>query len=179
MFSLDPVALTVTPSSEANATETSGLRVSGLSTLVQPVPVAKLGATSGIIRLNWTPRHSAGDFERFGNLNPVICVIWNSATDYISLQCETNDNIRLTVVVAGVATTNDWVATGLIVAGTTYLIEILYDATQITALFDTIIRNTAIPGAGIDFGVNIPTTAYWGHEPTGTLQVDSTFGSPP
>ena len=175
---LDDVSLTVTPANEANATEGDGLRVGGLSTLDQPIPAGKLGARKGKAWFNWTPRHGAGDLEKFGVSNPRICEIYNDNNNYLRLFMETDTNIRFTVKVGGVTTNANWNSTGLIDAGTIYLIEVEYNATQATFSVDGVVRSTSTPGAGIDFGANIPDTAYWGNNNSGGAIGDAVFSSP-
>ncbi len=176
-FELDAVSLTVTPANEANSAEGSGLRVDGRDTLTQPIPAGSLGESSGKIRFNWTPRHNAADAIAFGNVLPNIAMLWDASTNYIRVRWSAANTIQLTVFIGG-ANSAVWDATGLIVAGTAYLIEIEYNATQCTLTVDGTLRITVTPGAGVNFVAGIPDTAYWGSSNVGVNQVDAVFSAP-
>ncbi len=173
---LNTVTLTVTPASEANSAENGGIRVDGLDACTQPI--SGLGATSGKVRFGWTPRHGDGDFEKFGVASPNVCRLWKDTANYIQLYSTTGDELTLRMRIAGGAETPDtWNASG-IVAGTEYLIEIEYNSTQLTASFDGTVRMTVAYGGGIDWGANIPDTAYMGSNNAETQQFDAVFAAP-
>ncbi len=176
-FKLDAVSLTVTPANEANSAEGDGVRIDGLDTLVQPIPAGKLGAQKGKVRFKWTPRHNDGDWEKYGNIDGTVCHIYNDGNNYIRFHVISNANTRIRLEVGGVTTDAGWNAAG-VTAGTTYLVEIKYNASQCTLSIDGVVVATATPGAGIDFTGNIPDTAYFGSQQAGTDQIDAVFGSP-
>jgi len=62
-FLLSDVSLTVTPTSLANSTETTGIRVDGRDTAT--TPTSNLTTTQGTIKFQYTPRHSAADAVKF------------------------------------------------------------------------------------------------------------------
>ena len=177
-FPLDAVSLTVTPASEANSTETSGLRVDGRDTLTQPV--TELTATAGTIRFDYTPRHSSADASKFGqnSAEAVIADINKDGSNLILVYWESANTVRLRVIVGGVTTDDDWDATGVFVAGETYSLIIEYDATECTLKTNDVIVATATPGGGIDFGANVPDSAKWGHDAASIKQVGATFAAP-
>ena len=175
---MDSVSLTVTPASEANSAETSGLRVDGYDSLTQPI--TDIGATSGTIKFKWTPRHSAGDFDKFGTSvgRALIINAYNDASNNITLRTNGASELRLIINVTGVIGGTNWTATGVINAGTTHDIRVEYDGVSCYAYIDDTLRITASPIGGIDFGANVPTTAYWGVDNTNIRQSDATFAAP-
>jgi hypothetical protein len=148
---LDDVSLTVTPASAANSLEGTGYRVDGTDLLTQPIPVGKLKATKGRIRFKWTPRHSAANFEKYGSTNYVYEII-PSGNNRILLYCPSANNTRLYINAGGLGVqTADWNCTGLIVAGVTYLVEILYTSSKAVLKIDGVIRATITSSYQINF----------------------------
>lgn len=176
---LDDVSLTATPASEANSTEDGGIRVDGRDTCTQPIPAGKLGATSGKIRFNWTPRRGDGNFEGNGVTDPVVFYARKDVSNFFYVECPNDNEIRISANMAGGGTeiSNPWNASG-VTAGTTYLIEIEYNDTQFTVSFDETIRITLAYTGGIDFGVNIPDVAYIGQNNSGAKQFGAVFSAP-
>ena len=72
---------------------------------------------------------------------------------------------------------DNWDASG-VTAGTTYLVEIEYNSTQITVGCDGIVRMTVTYTGGIDWGANIPDTIYIGQNASGVSQGDAVFSAP-
>lgn len=177
ILSLTAVSLTVTPASLANSTESTGIRVDGLDTLTQPI--TNLTATSGKVRFRYTPRHSAADQGKFGlsTTYPRVLQIWGNSNNNILLYWSNVSALTLYVISNGSDGEATWNTAGAIVAGTTYAVEIEYNASQITLKVDGVLRITATPGAGINF-VTIPTTMYWGHNNVNVGQADATFAAP-
>lgn len=174
---LDDVSITATAANEANSTEDGGIRVDGLDGCSVDI-TGELGATSGKVRFDWTPRHGDGDFEKFGSSNPRVITLYNNNNNNIVLRSDNNDAIILYINVGGGGTQNNfWTALG-VTAGITYLVEIEYNATQVTASFDGTVRITVVYPGGIDFGANIPDTAYIGHNETNTEHFDAVFSAP-
>jgi hypothetical protein len=179
LFQLDDVSITATPASEANSTEGTGLRVDGRDACSQPI--TRLTATRGRIRWNWTPRHGAGDFEKFGEGVDVRAMLaWNNGNDYIQFRTATNTNLFLRVVVGGVGANDNQDMSGIIAAGTTYAMECRYNSTQCELLINGVVRLTSVPVGGINFGANIPDTMYWGcdYAPGLDDQVDAVYAAP-
>jgi hypothetical protein len=171
---LDDVSLTVTPASEANSTEGTGLRVDGLDTLTQPI--TGLTATSGKIRFKWTPRHDIADANKFGISSPYLFDAYKDANNRIYIYRESATNIRFRFLVGGVTTTGS--VNPSFVAGTEYLYEIEYSATQATLSVDGAVISTIAPVAGIDFGVSVPDTIYLGTHSNTLSQIDAIFTNP-
>ena len=71
LFALDAVTLTCTPASEANSTETTGLRVDGRDSCYQDPLAGVLKAQKGWIRWQLTPRHDAANLAAFWENNHV------------------------------------------------------------------------------------------------------------
>lgn len=170
---LTPVTLTVTPASQANSTETSGIRVDGLDTMTQPI--ANLTATSGQIRWDYTPRHSAADAVKFGNAAAYIAELYGAADNYIRVYWSAANTITLAFDDGGGAHTTTWDATGAIVAGTTYLLQIDISAAAMTLSVDGVVKATIT--TAISFAT-VPTAAHWGASQAAVSAADSTFAAP-
>ena len=181
MVELDDVSLTAAAASEANSAEDSGLRADGLDTMTQTIAEGELGAKAGKIRCKWTPRHSAGIMkDDFGVSQPYIFRALKDGSNEIFVYWTADTTIRATFEVGGVTTSDDWagIGAGDIAAGTEYLMEVEYNASRFTLKVDGSVKATGIPGAGIDFGANIPDTIYWGTDATGINQSDAVFTNP-
>ena len=167
-IALDDVTLTVTPASQASSLEGTGIRVDGLDRLTQPV--TSLQAGKGKITFQYTPRHSAATVALIGNATPVICSLYADANNYILLDWSAANTIRLRYNAGGAGVqTGTWDATGLIVAGTLYNMEIRYTSSGMKLYVD---GNPMISiSAGVGFSV-VPTTAYWGSDNSYTQQND-------
>lgn len=153
------------------------IRVDGRDVLSQPIPEGSLGATSGKIRFRWTPRHSSADAVKFGESAPRICDIRKNANNFIVLYWSGANTIQLYTNVAGGGDMFEaWDATGAIVAGTEYLVEIEYSSTEVKWSLDGVVKATET--RAVDFGANILDVFNAGTRSTGTGQADSTFGSP-
>lgn len=66
IISLDDVSLTVTPASEANSTESTGLRVDGYDALGQPFTHGNINGWRIVI--NTTPRHASTTYDTFNSI---------------------------------------------------------------------------------------------------------------
>ena len=174
VIELDDVSLTVTPASEANSTENGGLRVDGRDTCTQDI-TGQLGAKSGKIRFNWTPRHGHGDWLKFNNAAH-LCQIYNDADNRIYCVFAAT-SLTLFCKVGGVADDDSFSTNGVFVAGTEALIEIEYNGTDCTISVDGVVKATASPAGGIDFGANIPDTFY-AHHSNNSAQSDAVYASP-
>ena len=151
-----------------------GIRVDGLDTLTQTIPAGALGATNGKIAFYWTPRHGHGNWEKFGNQNANMFTVYKDASNFIDCYFNTDTGARLRCLVGGVSDNPAWDTTGLS-AGTKYLVEIEYNATVCTLKIDGVLKATATPLGGINYGANIPDTFYAGSTPAGVAQGDAVF----
>lgn len=170
---LNSITLTVTPASQVNSTETSGLRVDGADTLTQSI--TGLSTTNGIIRFKYTPRHSAADVAKFGDATPWIARFIVDGSNYIDLKWNAANTIGLDTCMNATCPSGSWNATGGIIAGTTYNIEINYiGGGNMVLKVDGTTRITlsSIPAA---FS-SVPTTVYWG-TPASDHQADATFSN--
>lgn len=174
---LTPVTLTVTPASEANSTETTGLRVDGRDTATQTI--SNITATSGTIRFKYTPRHSAADVAKFGVATPYVVTLRDSGNDYIRLYWSSANTLALAYVMDSVGPVlGTWDASGSISAGTTYNVEIAYAGGGNMIMSVDGVPKITLTGIPTAFGV-APTLANWGTSPTGDpLQADATFDAP-
>ena len=68
-----------------------------------------------------------------------------------------------------------WDATGAIVAGTTYGIEIAYTGTALTVKVDDVLRITVTTAINL---VTLPTVIYWLQKQDSTCQFDGTVSAP-
>lgn len=175
---LDAVSLTVTPASAVNSVETTGLRIDGRDDAQQQILPGYWTSTFGWAMWDWTPRHDDADAVAFGNATPHI--FWASApvANYIwcrwsaanTLQVEVND---------GAASNAVWnTGGGVILTGNTYRMMLLYTGTDVFLYVDGILRVTVTPAGGFDFLADVPTTMWWGAEPTPSLLGDATFAKP-
>ena len=169
---LSDVSLTCTPAIEANSLEGTGIRVDGYDTFT--VPVTKLKANKGRIKFYWTPRHNAADFVKYGIGTPRIFYIYGDASNYLTLTCQVANTIRLGLNANGVSTGANWDCTGLVEAGTKYLLDITYSATKCVVKIDGVVVITATQA--INF-VTLPGTFQLG-DGTNTRNCDSVFSPP-
>ncbi len=172
---LDAVSLTATPANEANSTESTGLRVSGLSTLTQPV--LDISATEGHMRVAYTPRHDAADAVKFGTASDEAMVAewYGDASNYIRLYWSAANTLTLAFNDGGGEHTNTWDATGAIDADTQYELVVDYSASAMTLKVGGVVKITIT--TALSFATT-PTTAYWGQAQTGNKQADATFDEP-
>ncbi|MCP4127921.1 MAG: hypothetical protein GY753_12775 [Gammaproteobacteria bacterium] len=165
------VALGVTPAPRAESTESTGIRVDGMDTLVQPI-TRGLSARSGQLRWNWTPRH-----DGVGGLPQVIAYFNGDSANFIVLYWSDASVLRLAYKDGGTqARFADW-NTPLQTAGNTYDLRIKYSATQMHLTVDGVIRIVIEHPAGVDFDI-VPTEAYLGSSNIGLDQGDGTFAAP-
>jgi hypothetical protein len=148
--------------------------VDGLDTLTQPIPAGVIGPTSGKLTFNTVLRHGDGDLEKFGTTNPMLFEILFNSSNRIYAISTNNNSLSLYTVVGGVVSIGLYDMAG-IVAGQLYAIEIEYTDTQCTMSVDGAVVVTVTPGAGIDFGANIPNAIWLGSRSTGSQQYDAVF----
>lgn len=156
----------------------TGIRVDGLD--VCSVDISGiLGATSGKVRFNWTPRHGDGDWEKWwdGDYYVTVFQIRKDGSNIISLQSTSNTALSFACECGGVLDATGYDGAGLM-AGTTYLVEVEYNSTDCTLKIDGVLKATSSPAGGIDFGANIPDTVYLGQAPVGNRQGDAVFSAP-
>jgi hypothetical protein len=175
VYAITPVSLTVTPASEANSTESSGIRVDGLDTLTQSI--SNLTATDGHVRFAYTPRHDAADAVKFGTASTqaMIAELYGAADNYIRLYWSAANTITMAFNDGGGEHTTTYDATGAIAAGTTYQMALNYSAEAMT--LDIAGSTVATITTAISFAT-VPTTAYWGQAQAGTKQADATYAAP-
>ena len=129
-----------------------------------------------------SPRHGDGDWEKLGQraryTDPVYVIkLYNNFSDRIELYSTDNDTLAFLFRSSGGQDTVAYDAAGII-AGTTYLVEIEYNSTDCTLSIDGVIKATSSPAGGIDFGADIPDTAYMGTEDTNVKHSDAVFAAP-
>ena len=173
----DNVSLTVTPASEANSLEGTGIRIDGRDTCTQVPTVGILKATRGWIRFRWRPRHSAAQAVAFGETGITTDIFDGRApiANAIQLYWAAANMIQL-IVDDGGPLGIVWNATGLVVADTEYLVEIRYYPARADLLIDGVIVATG--AAAIDFGADIITLANYGHNNVNADQTDAVFSAP-
>jgi hypothetical protein len=179
-FRLTAVSLTATTASSANSVESGELRVDGRDVGLE-AGVAGLGTTSGTYTVAWRPRHSAGSGVAFAEgtaaQGAYILSLYGGANDYIDVYWDQNSRIRMSYRMAGTAGTQTWNATGQIVAGTKYTLNVAYTGGgSMTLKVDGTTRITlnSIPAA---FGT-APANVYRGSSSAGDRQGDATFANP-
>ncbi|MBD3365732.1 MerR family transcriptional regulator [candidate division WWE3 bacterium] len=173
-YDLTDVSLTVTPASEANSTESTGLRVDGRDTATQTI--SNITATEGRIRFKWTPRHSAGNANTYqGGDRTTIAYFFYDYSNYIIVRWWSDSTIRLSIKDPNNLDGNSWDATGSISAGTTYDMEIIYNENRAALNIDG--NETSVIEEGTNFD-NTPDEAYWASWSDGRFNGDATFASP-
>ncbi|MFC1790241.1 DUF2341 domain-containing protein [Patescibacteria group bacterium] len=175
-YLLTDVSLTVTPASEANSTETSGLRIDGDDTATQTI--SELTTSSGTINFQYRPRLSAADAVKFvddAGDNAYIAEFYGDSDDYIRLYWSAVNTMTLAYSMGGATASGNWDATDSISAGTTYNLVLTYTGSG-SMILDVDggtdeITLASIPAA---FG-SAPATAYWGSSQAGDQQGGATF----
>jgi hypothetical protein len=168
---LDDVTLTVTPASATNSLEGTGIRVDGRDKDPQTISGIALG--KGKIKFNVTPRHSAATVALFGNATPIVAYVYGDANNYITLDWSAANTLRLRYNASGGGVqTGTWDATGAIVAGTIYAMEIKYTGAAMTFSVDNVLRIT-ITAASI-FSTAL-ATFYPGSDATPANQFDAVY----
>ena len=172
-FPLSDVIISSSPSSQTNSTETAGLRVDGRDTAIQEI--SSLSDSSGSIKFKYTTRHSAADALKFIEVTDAyIAEFVGTATDYIRLYWNAANTITMAYNMNGTTGSSTWNATGAIVAGTTYDVQIDYTGGSTMTLAvggSTRITLNSIPSS---FGV-APYLAFWGSRKEGDRQGDAVF----
>ncbi len=181
MIHLDNISLTVTSASQANSTENVvEIRVDGRDTYLGP-NAAGLGTASGTITFDWRPRHDAAQavaFAETASEDAYIVSLFGDVDDYINVYWDSPNTIRLAYSMAGTTASGTWDATGAIVAGTQYVVEVAYTGSgnmTLKVAGTTRITLSAIPAA---FG-QAPDFAYYGSDSSGSHQGDATFSNTP
>lgn len=158
-YLLDDVSLTVTPASEANSGETTGLRVDGADTLTQTI--SQLGNKAGTIEFKFTPRHSWSVANKFGSTYPTIAHIRGDSSNQIMVYFGGNDSVTIDSYFNATRKIFYWYSPTLN-AGTTYTMKISYDSGGNLALFvNGASVGTPVAMSGAAFST-IPTTIYFG-----------------
>ncbi len=176
LYSLNPVSLTITPATEANSLETSGLRIDGTDTLTQTVD--SLTASSGKIKFKFTPRHSLAVADKFGSTFSNM-TIFDARADTVNnriwITPISTTSVLLRGTFNGTVVDATW-SSATLNAGTTYEAEINYTAGgSLNLKIDgvQVATNTGV----VAFGT-VPTTAYFGANYAGGWQYDATFTIP-
>ncbi|MBI2028911.1 hypothetical protein HYT02_00645 [Candidatus Gottesmanbacteria bacterium] len=175
---LTNVSLTITPASEANSTETTGLRVDGRDSYVESSQSDQT-TTSGYVKFNWTPRHSATNsiaFTETTSDDAYILTMSGDSDDYIQLYWNGANIVTMAYSMNGTTGSKNWDASGQISANTTYTAIVSYTGgDKIKFLVDgnTVITLDLIPAA---FAA-APDDIYFGSDASSANQGDSVFGS--
>jgi len=177
MFTLNDITLTITPASEANSLEGTGIRVDGYDSCTQLVQAGELLPNAGEIRWAWTPRHSdvlavafdatAWVMRTDGGVNNYIDVVWNVAN---------NLRMQFNAAGAGIQIGNWATGGGAIVVGTTYQMRIRYWANRMRLYIDNVLRITINAPTG--FVWPFPVPHYWGSTDTLVSHCDAVFADP-
>jgi len=117
-------------------------------------------------------------FEKFiGSTYQGVFMLHKNVDNRITLYSTDNDNLEFLCEANDVRDTVAYNGAG-ITAGTTYLIEVEYNSTDCTLKIDGVLKATASPAGGIDFGANIPDTVYIGTDSNLSKQADAVFSAP-
>ena len=174
---MDAVALTVTPASEANSLETSGLRVDGQDLCSWTPPVGRLLAAQGWLRWNWTPRHDAADLAAFAGATnlPYLVYVFGDANNNIIVEVTAANTIQLDVTANAVNAVANWNCAGAIVADTTYKMEVRWDGNWFRFIVDDVVQAQVTPAGTFTLD---PTLVYWGCDATPEHEADATYAAP-
>lgn len=170
---LSDVFLTVTPASQADSIETTGLRVDGADKLSQPI--TGWTVASGSAKFKFTPRHSFDVADKFGFSNPIIALAAASTNNnYLKLFKQSATVLRLEGKFNGTTVMADW-NNPTLDAGMTYNIEMGYSQNYgIWLTVDGIERARA---TGVVPFSEVPSTMYFGSDEQGNNQYDATITS--
>ena len=172
-YTLTDVSLTVTPASEANSLESSGLRVDGLDSLTQTI--TNLTDKSGEVSFEITPRHNYDVADNFGTTTPVIAHLYGDANDYIKIVKVSDTVLRAEAQLNGTAINADTSVAPTLNAGTTYIIKVTYLQGSFLKLYiDGVEKASTAIGASTAFSTT-PTTIYFGSDNSSTNQYDLTI----
>ena len=173
---LSDVSLTVTPATEANSLETSGLRVDGTDTLTQPLDT--LTTTSGNIQFKFTPRHKSTDsallygnqYEYWfyarntlgGGLNDIYC-----RKDGVAFGCGVwANNVHYALTSVSSISYN---------AGDTLALEFSYQDGTARMSLNGVVK---FEKTGISAFSTVPNMMYFGTDQNSMYQADATFAAP-
>ena len=171
-FALDDVSLTATPASLANSQESGGIRVDGKDLLYQNIPTGKLKASTGEVKLKFTPRHSQANMLKYSDYYPFVVSVYGDISNNIIVHVVDSTKIRFKAVVGGVTYTVDSTLSTTFVAGTEYFIGIKYSpSSAYLYLNGSVVSSLAI--SPFMFSV-IPTVMYLGSS-GGISQIDAVF----
>ncbi|HRN86330.1 MAG TPA: fibronectin type III domain-containing protein [Candidatus Dojkabacteria bacterium] len=171
-ISLSDVSLNVSPASEVNSTETTGIRVDGRDVLSQPI--TGLSADKGLVKFKFTPRHSFSIADKFGVANPVIVTLTYDGNSYIKIQKQDPTTLRMIVKFNDSQSLNlDW-NNAILNAGTSYDFEIRYYSGGTISL--SVNGEVKAIASGATNFANVPNTAYFGSD-GGANVYDSTINS--
>jgi hypothetical protein len=171
---LDTVTLTVTPASQANSLEGTGIRIDGRDQGVQAIPPGTLDPNFGILIFPWTPRHDDIEAIEFGNATPTIVQYFGNGANYFYLWFTAASNIRMTMLANAVGSNANWATGGaFFVPGVTHIFMIIYGPGNMWLYVDGVLRATIT--AATNFGV-VAANAYYGSNNVGATQVDAVYG---
>jgi hypothetical protein len=97
------------------------------------------------------------------------------ANNWVDVYWSAANTVTLRTRVGGVENTNNWDATGLIAAGTTYMGEVIYTAASARLIVDNVTATTVT--TAIDLGGS-PVTIYWGSDNNEANQSDMVVAPP-
>ncbi len=104
IIDLDAIALTVTPASEANSLEGTGIRIDGLDTVTDTPTL--LRAHQGYLEFGAAPRHPPAEVESFGQIREYMVTLYEDANNWLEFYRH-DDNLQLRCVAQGAAEIND------------------------------------------------------------------------
>lgn len=159
---LDDVTLTVTPASQANSLEGTGIRIDGRDVCTQPIPAdGRITNSSGWIRFYTVLRHSDNIVNSFGSIPPEIMHVRYDANNNFDFYWSGVNQLRLLFTVAGIAYSGIWnTGGGALVAGTLYMVDIIWGASTAKVYINGVER---IALSGLLTMPGVPTIIYWGN----------------
>lgn len=170
---LSAVSLTVTPATQANSQESTGLRIDGADNFSETI--APTNNANVDYKFTFTPRHDFSVADNFGSTAPVIAYLYGDNNDYVKVFRFDDSRIRITGAYSGAAVSADWMSPTLN-AGTTYAMEMSSVAGGSIKLIVNGVQVASATGAGAFAAAHPPTTAYLGWDGT-TNYYDMTINS--
>ncbi len=178
---LDDVSLTVTPASEANSLETSGLRVDGWDQVDQSeyssVAIEDvLDRDAWVIEYEVTPRHDAADVLKFGHTAAVLLSVYGNSDNYILVKFTAASTLQLAFKAAGGTEQTDAWSSAVMNAGTTYKITVKgWQSDRMQLFVNGVLRATINQPFVWNY---TPDVVHWGHDAVGVGWYDATFDTP-
>ena len=175
LFELDDVSLSVTPASKTNSQEHGGIQIGGRDRCISSLS-GVLSKTRGKLRFKIYFRHDAADCMKFKTVSyPYIFQCQGSGANYFYLRWTAANTMQLLYNDGGGNHSDNWPASGEVVADTEYLFEIVYIPNRFVLKVDGVEK--AVITEPVDFA-SIPYQFYAGSNSNYAFQSDVVILAP-